>query len=170
VSSPTGVFELGFHASDPNRPERLYLCILYRVVRPQTVASVANHAAPAISGGPPSLTLASSGEVRVRGAALLWSANTTTRAGLHEGYKAVLVDSGSLQVRDEDGNELWDSFWQPCDTMRGPCASPSLSIQGPCAFVGQQGGIAEIGGGRQRERCDEMNGRRRRWWWDCLGT
>jgi hypothetical protein len=117
VSSPTGVFELGFHAPDPNRPARLYLCIWYRAVRPRTVAWVANRAAPATSSSP-SLTLTSSGELRVLdGAALLWSSNTTTRAAPRGGYAAVLLDSGSLQVRDEDGNELWDSFWHPSDTM-----------------------------------------------------
>lgn len=33
------------------------------------------------------------------------------------GYEAVILDSGSLQVRDVDATVIWDSFWHPSDTM-----------------------------------------------------
>ncbi|KAM0860902.1 hypothetical protein ACQ4PT_046244 [Festuca glaucescens] len=117
VSSPTGVFEVGFYAPDPKQPARLYFCIWYRGIEPRTVAWVANRAAAA-TGASPSLTLGSSGELRVLdGAALLWSSNTTSRAAPRGGFSAVILDTGSLQVRDEDGTEIWDSFWHPSDTM-----------------------------------------------------
>ncbi|KAM0835258.1 hypothetical protein ACQ4PT_063061 [Festuca glaucescens] len=122
VSSPTGVFEVGFYAPDPKRPARLYLCIWYRGIQPRTVAWVANRAAAA-TGASPSLTLTSSGELRVLdGAAtddapLLWTSNTTSRTAPRGGFSAVILDTGSLQVRDEDGTEIWDSFWHPSDTM-----------------------------------------------------
>uniref|UniRef100_A0ACD5UKT6 Uncharacterized protein n=1 Tax=Avena sativa TaxID=4498 RepID=A0ACD5UKT6_AVESA len=122
VSSPTGVFEVGFYAPDPKRPARLYLCIWYRGSEPRTVAWVANRAAAATAASP-SLTLTSSGDLRVLDGAAeddapqLWSSNSTTRATPRGGYSAVILDSGSLQVRDEDGTEIWDSFWHPSDTM-----------------------------------------------------
>ncbi|XP_062189246.1 G-type lectin S-receptor-like serine/threonine-protein kinase B120 isoform X2 [Phragmites australis] len=125
VSSPSGVFEVGFFAPDTNLPSRLYLGIWYRVISPRTVVWVANRAAAATSASP-SLTLTDTGELRVLdGAAngtatpapLLWSSNTSSRASVPRGsYSAAIQDSGSLQVRGEDG-VLWDSFWHPTDTM-----------------------------------------------------
>ncbi|KAF7000563.1 hypothetical protein CFC21_016443 [Triticum aestivum] len=122
VSSPSGVFELGFHAPDPARPARLYLCVWYRDTQPRTVAWVANRVNAAAAAAP-SLTLTAGGELRVLdgaakdGARMLWSSNTTTRAAPRGGYEAVIQDSGSLQVRDVDGTVIWDSFWHPSDTM-----------------------------------------------------
>ncbi|KQK15837.1 G-type lectin S-receptor-like serine/threonine-protein kinase B120 [Brachypodium distachyon] len=123
VSSPAGVFEAGFYAPDPKQPARLYLCIWYRGIQPRTVAWVANRA-NAATGPSPSLTLTAAGELRVLdgaarddGAPLLWSSNTTTRAAPRGGYSAVILDTGSFQVRDVDGTEIWDSFWHPSDTM-----------------------------------------------------
>lgn len=44
VSSPSGVFEVGFFAPDPKLPSRLYLGIWYRSISPRTVVWVANRA------------------------------------------------------------------------------------------------------------------------------
>ncbi|KAL6838418.1 hypothetical protein ACP4OV_031663 [Aristida adscensionis] len=123
VSSPSGVFELGFFAPDPKLPSRLYLGIWHRATTPRTVIWVANRASPATTASP-SLALTAAGELRVLdGAALLWSSNTPKRAGaMARNYSAVLQDSGSLQVLAEcyaegETSPLWDSFWHPTDTL-----------------------------------------------------
>ncbi|KAF8669213.1 hypothetical protein HU200_051543 [Digitaria exilis] len=128
VSSPNGVFELGFFAPDTNRPGRLYLGIWFRTVTPRAYVWVANRATPATSPSP-SLTLTESGDLLVldggatgpNGTAL-WSSNTSSQAATAlrgAGYRAVLQDTGSLQVRGDEGTDLplWDSFWHPTDTM-----------------------------------------------------
>ncbi|RLM53038.1 hypothetical protein C2845_PMPSC006813 [Panicum miliaceum] len=124
VSTPEGVFEVGFFPPDPKQPSRLYLGIWYRGITPRTVVWVANRAAPATSAAP-SLTLTDTGELQVldgtaanRTAAplLLWSSNTS-RAAPRGGYYASMQDSGSLQVRSDDGTLSWDSFWHPTDTI-----------------------------------------------------
>lgn len=124
VSSPDGVFEVGFFPPDPNQPSRLYLGVWYRGITPRTIIWVANRAAPAVSGAP-SLALTDAGELQVldgpaaaNGTAappLLWSSNTS-RAAPRGGYRATIQDSGSLQVSSDDG-PLWDSFWYPADTL-----------------------------------------------------
>ncbi|KAL6856098.1 hypothetical protein ACP4OV_018900 [Aristida adscensionis] len=131
VSSSQGVFELGFFAPDPKLPSRLYLAIWYRAAAPRTVIWVANRAAPATSSASPSLTLTAAGDLRVLdGAALLWSSNTTARAGAAAGnYSAVLQDTGSLQVvADGEADPVWDSFWHPTDTM---LSGMRISVQTP---------------------------------------
>lgn len=128
VSSPNGVFEVGFFAPDTNRPGRLYLGIWFRTVTPRAYVWVANRATPATSPSP-SLTLTESGDLLVldggatgpNGTAL-WSSNTSSQAATAlrgAGYRAVLQDTGSLQVRGDEGTDLplWDSFWHPTDTM-----------------------------------------------------
>jgi hypothetical protein len=121
VSSPSGVFELGFFAPDPKRPSRRYLGIWYRDMAPRTVVWVANRAAPATSEAP-SLSLTDRGELRVldgpsnaTAAAPLWSSNATDLRG---NYSAAIDDTGSLKVRGGgDDDVLWDSFAHPADTM-----------------------------------------------------
>ena len=124
VSTPEGVFEAGFFPPDPKQPSRLYLGIWYRGIAPRTVVWVANRAAPATSAAP-SLALTDTGELQVldgtaaNGTAappLLWSSNTS-RAAPRGGYYASIEDSGSLQVRSDDGTLSWDSFWHPTDTI-----------------------------------------------------
>ncbi|KAG2637577.1 hypothetical protein PVAP13_2NG540900 [Panicum virgatum] len=124
VSTPEGVFEVGFFPPDPKQPSRLYLGIWYRGIAPRTVVWVANRAAPATSAAP-SLALTDTGELQVldgtaaNGTAappLLWSSNTS-RAAPRGGYYASIEDSGSLQVRSDDGTLSWDSFWHPTDTI-----------------------------------------------------
>lgn len=135
VSSPEGVFEAGFFAPDPKQPSRQYLGIWYHSISPRTVVWVANRVAPATSASP-SLTLTVTGELRVldgtaangtADAPLLWSSNTTSRAGPRGGYSAVLQDTGSLEVRSEDG-VLWDSFWHPTDTI---LSGMRITLQAP---------------------------------------
>lgn len=135
VSSPEGVFEAGFFAPDPKQPSRQYLGIWYHSISPRTVVWVANRVAPATSASP-SLTLTVTGELRVldgtaangtADAPLLWSSNTTSRAGPRGGYSAVLQDTGSLDVRSEDG-VLWDSFWHPTDTI---LSGMRITLQAP---------------------------------------
>lgn len=134
VSSPDGVFEVGFFPPDPKQPSRLYLGIWYRGITPRTVVWVANRAAPATSAAP-SLTLTDSGELQVldgtaaNGTAappLLWSSNTS-RSASGGAYSAVIQDSGSLQVRSDDGR-LWDSFWHPTDTI---LSGMQISVRSP---------------------------------------
>ncbi|KAG8099709.1 hypothetical protein GUJ93_ZPchr0013g37784 [Zizania palustris] len=140
VSSPSGVFEVGFFPPDPKLPSRLYLGIWYRSMSPRTVVWVANRAAPATSASP-SLTLAGNGELRVldgsaKDAPLLWTSNTSTQTAPRGGYRAVIQDTGSLEVRSDDGT-LWDSFWHPSDTMlsgmritvRAPGKGPSEQMR-----------------------------------------
>ncbi|XP_062186878.1 G-type lectin S-receptor-like serine/threonine-protein kinase B120 [Phragmites australis] len=121
VSSPSGVFEVGFFPPDPKLPSRLYLGIWYHGISPRTVVWIANRVAPATSSSP-SLTLTETGELRVLdggvngSAPLLWSSNISSPAAPRGGYSAVIRDSGSLQVSSEDG-PLWDSFWHPADTI-----------------------------------------------------
>ncbi|CAN6183741.1 unnamed protein product [Urochloa humidicola] len=127
VSSPDGVFEVGFFPPDPKQPSRLYLGVWYRGITPKTAVWVANRAAPATSAAP-SLVLTDDGELQVldgtpaaNGTAapappLLWSSNVSRAAPPRGGYFAVITDSGSLQVRSDDG-PLWDSFWHPTDTI-----------------------------------------------------
>jgi hypothetical protein len=120
VSSPSGVFELGFFAPDPKLLSRRYLGIWYRDMRPVTVVWVANRAAPATSEAP-SLSVSDRGELRVldgpanatAAAPPLWSSNATALRG---NYSAVLDDTGSLKVRGDD-DVLWNSFAHPSDTM-----------------------------------------------------
>ncbi|KAK3125323.1 hypothetical protein QOZ80_7BG0603350 [Eleusine coracana subsp. coracana] len=122
VSSPSGVFELGFFAPDQKQPSRRHLGIWYHAMAPQTVVWVANRAAPATSPSP-SLSVTDRGELRVLDgpanatAPLLWSSNTTALRG---NYSAVIDDTGSLKVRAAGGGDdevLWDSFAHPGDTM-----------------------------------------------------
>ncbi|RLM52714.1 hypothetical protein C2845_PMPSC042095 [Panicum miliaceum] len=124
VSTPEGVFEVGFFPPDPKQPSRLYLGIWYRGIVPRTVVWVANRAAPATSAAP-SLTLTETGELQVldgtaangtAASSLLWSSKTS-RAAPRGGYYASIQDSGSLQVRSDDGTLSWDSFWHPTDTI-----------------------------------------------------
>nr|CAB3454603.1 unnamed protein product [Digitaria exilis] len=135
VSSPDGVFEVGFFPPDTKQPSRLYLGIWYRGITPKTVVWVANRAAPATSAAP-SLALTDAGELQVldgtaaNGTAappLLWSSNTS-RAAPGAGYSAVIQDSGSLQVSSADGAALWDSFWHPTDTI---LSGMQISVQSP---------------------------------------
>ncbi|KAK8460603.1 hypothetical protein SEVIR_2G358200v4 [Setaria viridis] len=135
VSLPDRVFEVGFFPPDPKQPSRLYLGVWYRGITPRTVVWVANRAAPAVSGAP-SLALTDAGELQVLdGAAavngtaappLLWSSNTS-RAAPRGGYYATIQDSGSLQVRSDDG-PLWDSFWHPTDTI---LSGMQIAVQAP---------------------------------------
>ncbi|KAL6657849.1 hypothetical protein ACP70R_005629 [Stipagrostis hirtigluma subsp. patula] len=131
--SSSGVFEAGFFAPDPKQPSRQYLCIWYHGVTPTTVVWVANRAAPATSSAP-SLALTAAGELRVlngmaNGAPVLWSSNTSAPAGALPGnYSAVVLDTGSLQVRGADGDVLWDSFWHPTDTI---LSGMRISVQAP---------------------------------------
>jgi hypothetical protein len=120
VSSPSGVFELGFFAPDPKQLSRRYLGIWYRNMRPVTVVWVANRAAPATSEAP-SLSVSDRGELRVldgpanatASAPPLWSSNATALRG---NYSAVFDDTGSLKVRGDD-DVLWNSLAHPSDTM-----------------------------------------------------
>ncbi|CAL5062257.1 unnamed protein product [Urochloa decumbens] len=125
VSSPDGVFEVGFFPPDLKQPSRLYLGVWYRGITPRTVVWVANRAAPATSAAP-SLALTDAGELQVLDGATaangtaapppLWSSNVSRAAPRGGYYSAVIMDSGSLQVRSDDG-VLWDSFWHPTDTI-----------------------------------------------------
>nr|CAB3458269.1 unnamed protein product [Digitaria exilis] len=135
LSSPDGVFEVGFFPPDPKQPSRLYLGIWYRGITPRTVVWVANRVAPATTAVP-SLALTDAGELQVldgtaaNGTAappLLWSSNTS-RAAPGAGYSAVIQDSGSLQVRSDDGVAVWDSFWHPTDTI---LSGMQISVQSP---------------------------------------
>lgn len=121
VSSPAGVFELGFFAPDLKQPSRRYLGIWYHDMVPQTVVWVANRVKPATSASP-SLSLTDRGELRVLDgpanatAPPLWSSNTTALRG---NYSAIIDDTGSLKVRAGGGDDevLWDSFAHPGATM-----------------------------------------------------
>ncbi|CAM0906213.1 unnamed protein product [Alopecurus aequalis] len=139
VSSPTGVFEVGFYAPDPKRPARLYLCIWYRGIQPRTVAWVANRAAAA-TGASPSLTLTSNGELRVLdGAALLWSSNTTTRVEPRGGYSAVILDSGSLQGRGPSERMLFTSWASETDPSPGRYALGLDPVNPNQAYIWKDG-------------------------------
>ncbi|GLT83440.1 hypothetical protein SLE2022_017300 [Rubroshorea leprosula] len=115
--SSDGSFELGFFR--PGNSKSLYLGIWYKQVANGTVVWVANRENP-ISDGEGVLVLDSKGTLILNSTrGVIWSSNTSRTA---ENPVAQLFNSGNLVVKDGNddnntGNNLWQSFDYPSDTL-----------------------------------------------------
>ncbi|CAN6557995.1 unnamed protein product [Malus baccata var. baccata] len=119
VSSPGGIFELGFFS--PGISKSRYLGIWYKNIPVQTVIWVANRQSP-INGSTGSLRINNTGHLVLleNNQTVIWSANSSKQAN-SQSPLLQLLDNGNLVLRDErDANSgiyLWQSFDYPSDTL-----------------------------------------------------
>ncbi|TKY66677.1 Receptor serine/threonine-protein kinase SD1-8 [Spatholobus suberectus] len=116
VSSPRGMFELGFF--NIGNAKKIYLGIRYKNIPLQNVIWVANGGNP-INDSSAILKLNSSGNlVLTHNNAVVWCTSSPKAA---QNPVAELLDSGNLVIRDEkEANPeayLWQSFDYPSNTM-----------------------------------------------------
>ncbi|VVA35437.1 Hypothetical predicted protein [Prunus dulcis] len=119
VSSPGGIFELGFFS--PGISKSRYLGIWYKNIPTPTVVWVANRQTP-INGSTGSLMINSTGNLVLvnNNNQTVWSTNSLKQS---QSQRPVLqlLDNGNLVLRDEkDANSekyLWQSFDYPSDTL-----------------------------------------------------
>ncbi|RDY00790.1 Receptor-like serine/threonine-protein kinase SD1-8, partial [Mucuna pruriens] len=124
VSTPRGIFELGFF--NLGNPNKIYLGIWYKNISVQNVVWVANSGNP-INDSSAILKLNSSGNlVLTHNNTVVWSTSSTKEA---QNPMAELLDSGNLVIRDENATKsnpeayLWQSFDYPSNTLL-----PSMKI------------------------------------------
>ncbi|RDY03386.1 Receptor-like serine/threonine-protein kinase SD1-8, partial [Mucuna pruriens] len=118
VSSPHGIFELGFF--NLSNPKKIYLGIWYKNIPVQNVVWVANGGNP-INDSSAILKLNSFGNlVLTQNNTVVWC--TSSRKATQNPV-AELLDSGNLVIRDEDATNsnpeayLWQSFDYPSNTI-----------------------------------------------------
>ncbi|XP_021808497.1 G-type lectin S-receptor-like serine/threonine-protein kinase At4g27290 [Prunus avium] len=120
VSSPGGIFELGFFS--PGMSKSRYLGIWYKNIPIPTVVWVANRQTP-INGSTGSLMINSTGNlvlVNNNNNQTVWSTNSSKQSQ-SQSPVLQLLDNGNLVLRDEKDanseNYLWQSFDYPSDTL-----------------------------------------------------
>ncbi|CAJ2637107.1 unnamed protein product [Trifolium pratense] len=115
-----GITELGFFS--PGSSKGRYLGVWYRNVTPLTVIWVANRETP-LQNHSGVLKLNANGIFQLlngpANSAIIWSSNTTSKAGNLNNPIAQLLDSGNLVVKNGQQTDefLWQSFDYPSDTL-----------------------------------------------------
>ncbi|BAT09297.1 Os09g0550600 [Oryza sativa Japonica Group] len=128
VISDGGDFALGFFAPSNSTPAKLHLGIWYNNIPRRTVVWVANRATPIIVNGSsnsslPSLAMTNTSDLVLSDASgqIVWTTNLTAVASSSSlspsPSTAVLMNTGNLVVRSQNGTVLWQSFSQPTDTL-----------------------------------------------------
>ncbi|VYS49664.1 unnamed protein product [Arabidopsis thaliana] len=114
LSSPNGIFELGFFS--PNNSRNLYVGIWFKGIIPRTVVWVANRE-NSVTDATADLAISSNGSLLLFDGkhSTVWSTGETFASN---GSSAELSDSGNLLVIDKvSGITLWQSFEHLGDTM-----------------------------------------------------
>ncbi|CAA0307293.1 unnamed protein product [Arabidopsis thaliana] len=114
LSSPDGVYELGFFS--PNNSRKQYVGIWFKNIAPQVVVWVANRDKP-VTKTAANLTISSNGSLILLDGTqdVIWS---TGEAFTSNKCHAELLDTGNLVVIDDvSGKTLWKSFENLGNTM-----------------------------------------------------
>eukprot|EP00257_Ricinus_communis_P019247 XP_015578177.1 G-type lectin S-receptor-like serine/threonine-protein kinase At1g11330 [Ricinus communis] len=113
VDSPGNIFKLGFFSlgNSSNR----YVGVWYSQVSPRNIVWVANRNRP-LNDSSGTMTVSDGNLVILNGQQeILWSANVSNRVN---NSRAHLKDDGNLVLLDNaTGNIIWESFYEPCDTL-----------------------------------------------------
>ncbi|MQL92954.1 hypothetical protein Taro_025589 [Colocasia esculenta] len=115
VLSASQIFTLGFFKAEKSDAANLHYAGIWYNRLPRTVVWVANRERP-LRDPAGVLTATEDGNIAVldgMGRAV-WSTNLT---GVPSNTSAVLLDSGNLILRQGDGNDVWQSFDHPADTL-----------------------------------------------------
>ncbi|CAH8256238.1 unnamed protein product [Arabidopsis lyrata] len=114
LSSPNGVFELGFFS--PNNSQNLYVGIWFKGILPRTVVWVANRENP-VTDSTANLAISSNGSLLLFDGkhGIVWSIGEIFASN---GSRAELSDSGNLLIIEKvSGITLWQSFEHLGNTM-----------------------------------------------------
>ncbi|XP_057453087.1 G-type lectin S-receptor-like serine/threonine-protein kinase At4g27290 [Lotus japonicus] len=118
--SAGGIIEMGFFS--PGSSKSRYLGVWYKNVSPITVIWVANRETP-LQNNSGVLKFNAKGFLQLlngtTNSTIIWSSNTTSKAGNMNNPIAHLQDSGNLVVKNgqESNDFLWQSFDYPGDTL-----------------------------------------------------
>ncbi|MQM23524.1 hypothetical protein Taro_056589, partial [Colocasia esculenta] len=118
IVSQGETFALGFFTPENSTADRWYVGIWYHRLPPRTVVWVANRENP-LTDPAGVLTVTEDGNIAVLDGAgrTLWSTNLSP-VSFSGNTSAVLLDTGNLVLRrGEGGQDVWQSFENPTDTL-----------------------------------------------------